>query len=95
MICIIKTEKARGNAGNTSRFSTASLGAPNIAMRAEDKAVTTKLMGKGIGKFAGAYSLITDRVVMAQDTMMHAAGYSFDESMFVNHYWDFGKKTKK
>ena len=25
MICIIKTEKARGNAGNTSRFSTASL----------------------------------------------------------------------
>ncbi|MBQ4831489.1 hypothetical protein J8L84_19585 [Alteromonas sp. MMG017] len=70
------------------------LGGPDFSKRIEDAAVTSKLMSKGVGRFAGAYSLITDRVVMQQDTVVNSTAYhEVDYEYFKKHYWDFGKKN--
>ena len=52
-------------------------------------------MLRNVGKFAGAYSIITDRVVLNQDTSVSRHDYKeIDYEFFKKHYWDFGSEDK-
>jgi hypothetical protein len=70
------------------------LGCPGFIQRINDAATTAYLMSKGVGRFAGAYSLITDRIVLQQDSVVSATRFhEVDYDYFKKHYWDFGRKT--
>jgi hypothetical protein len=70
------------------------LGGPDLSKKISDGATTLNMMSQGVGKFAGAYSLITDRVILQQDSKLMANSYnSVDYNYFKKHYWDFSKKS--
>lgn len=70
------------------------LGGPGLSRKINDGATTLNMISQGVGKFAGAYSLITDRVILQQDSKLTANSYNrVDYNYFKKHYWDFSKKS--
>ena len=70
------------------------LGCPDFASRIKSVVTTAHMMGRGVGRFAGAYSLITDRIILQQDSTISSTHYhDVDYDYFRKHYWDFGSKS--
>jgi hypothetical protein len=68
------------------------LGVPKLSSRVGEAAAALAMATKNVGKFAGAYSIITDRAILNQDTVVSRSSYGeIDYEYFKKHYWDFGK----
>lgn len=51
------------------------------------------LVRRNVGRFAGAYALITDSMIMSQRIFHAAEGFAIDYEYFKRHYWDYSSRN--